>query len=120
VTVEKIDDVLHEVLSAHGHVDDVRGEASPRIGSRLCASQGSRSRRTTAPAMRRRSSGDSASPSASIGPSTAGPVALGGYYRVDVADRDDALGWAAEIPGAVTRRVEVRPVVDLAGAGAPS
>jgi len=66
VTVEKIDDVLHEVLSAHGHVDDVRGEASPRIGSRLCASQGSRSRRTTAPAMRRRSSGDSASPSASI------------------------------------------------------
>lgn len=59
-------------------------------------------------------------PTHEAGPATAGPVALGGYYLVDVADHDEALGWAAEIPGAATGRVEVRPVLDLAGAGVPS
>jgi hypothetical protein len=35
---------------------------------------------------------------------------LGGYYLIDVADLDAALGWAARCPGASTGTMEVRPV----------
>lgn len=35
---------------------------------------------------------------------------LGGYYLIDVADLDAALGWAARCPGASHGSVEVRPV----------
>jgi len=50
---------------------------------------------------------------------TDGPFAetkeiLGGFYVVDVADLDEALGYAAMIPGAKTGSVEVRPIVDFA------
>jgi len=49
---------------------------------------------------------------------TDGPFAevteiLGGYYLVDVADQDEAIAWAAKLPG-VTRgwdRIEVRPIM---------
>ncbi len=52
---------------------------------------------------------------------TDGPFAdltehLGGYYIIEVATLDEALGWAAKLPG-VDRgldRVEVREVVDVA------
>lgn len=49
---------------------------------------------------------------------TDGPFAetkeiLGGFYVVDVADLDEALGYAAMIPGASTGAVEVRPIVDF-------
>ena len=53
---------------------------------------------------------------------TDGPFAetreqLGGYYLLDCSDLDDAIGWAARIPGAATGSVEVRPVMDYEGAG---
>ena len=58
---------------------------------------------------------------------TDGPFAetreqLGGYYVVDVADIDEAIRWAAKIPGASTGCVEVRPIVVFAtpGADAPA
>ena len=35
---------------------------------------------------------------------------LGGYYLIDVADRDTALAWAARCPAATHGTVEVRPV----------
>jgi hypothetical protein len=49
---------------------------------------------------------------------TDGPFAetkeiLGGFYIVDVTDLDEALGYAAMIPGAKTGSVEVRPIVDF-------
>lgn len=49
---------------------------------------------------------------------TDGPFAetkevLGGFYLLDCADLDEALAWAAQIPGAWHGRVEVRPVVDF-------
>ena len=57
---------------------------------------------------------------------TDGPFAetkelLGGFYIVDAADLDEAIGYAALIPGAKTGSVEVRPIVDWAdtGMGAP-
>ncbi len=53
---------------------------------------------------------------------TDGPFAetkevLGGFYLLDCADLDEALGWAAQIPGALYGRIEVRPVVDFSQAG---
>jgi len=57
---------------------------------------------------------------------TDGPFAetkelLGGFYVVEAADLDEAIGYAALIPGAKTGSVEVRPIVDWAdtGMGAP-
>ncbi len=36
---------------------------------------------------------------------------LGGYYLLDCKSLDEALKWAAKIPGAAHGRIEVRPVV---------
>jgi hypothetical protein len=36
---------------------------------------------------------------------------LAGYYLIEVADLDAALGWAAQIPSAPYGSVEVRPVM---------
>ncbi len=46
---------------------------------------------------------------------TDGPFAetkevLGGFYIVEVADLDAAIGWAARIPGANHGSVEIRPI----------
>jgi hypothetical protein len=54
---------------------------------------------------------------------TDGPFAetreqLGGYYLLDCADLDEAIRWAAKIPGAATGSVEVRPVMDYETEGA--
>ena len=57
---------------------------------------------------------------------TDGPFAdvtehLGGYYIVDVADQDAAIGWAGKLPG-VSRgldHIEVRPLMELPGGMAP-
>jgi hypothetical protein len=54
---------------------------------------------------------------------TDGPFAetreqLGGYYLLDCANLDEAIGWAAKIPGASTGCVEVRPVMDYEAMGA--
>lgn len=51
---------------------------------------------------------------------TDGPFAetreqLGGYYIVDVQDRDEALAIASRIPGARIGTVEVRPVLAISG-----
>lgn len=49
---------------------------------------------------------------------TDGPYAetkeqLGGYYLIEAADLDEAIGWAAKIPGAKHGAIEVRPVMEL-------
>ena len=36
---------------------------------------------------------------------------LGGYYLLDCADLDEALKWAAQIPGTKYGTIEVRPIV---------
>lgn len=54
---------------------------------------------------------------------TDGPFAetkevLGGFYLLNCADLDEALGWAAQIPGTWSGgRVEVRPCVDFSSEG---
>jgi hypothetical protein len=52
---------------------------------------------------------------------TDGPFAetkeeFGGFYLIDVPDLDEAIRWAAKIPGAARGTIEVRPVVDFASA----
>ncbi len=49
---------------------------------------------------------------------TDGPFAetkevLGGYYLLTCADLDEAISWAARIPGAWHGKIEVRPIVDF-------
>jgi hypothetical protein len=53
---------------------------------------------------------------------TDGPFAetreqLGGYYLLDCKDLDDAISWAAKIPGAQSGSVEVRPIMDYEAMG---
>jgi hypothetical protein len=38
---------------------------------------------------------------------------LAGFYLIDCADLDDAVGWAAKVPDAANTEVEVRPVLDM-------
>jgi hypothetical protein len=42
---------------------------------------------------------------------------LGGYYLLDCRDLDDAIGWAARIPGAQQGSIEVRPVMNYEDVG---
>ena len=47
---------------------------------------------------------------------TDGPFAetkeqLGGYYLIEAANLDDAIGWAARCPAATTGSIEIRPLV---------
>jgi hypothetical protein len=54
---------------------------------------------------------------------TDGPFAetreqLGGFYVLECANLDEALGWAAKIPDAEYGCVEVRPVMDYEAMGA--
>ena len=53
---------------------------------------------------------------------TDGPFAetreqLGGYYLLDCKDLDEAIGWAAKIPGAEYGSIEVRPIMDYEAMG---
>jgi hypothetical protein len=53
---------------------------------------------------------------------TDGPFAetkeqLGGFYLLECKDLDEAIEWAAKIPGAQHGSVEVRPVMDYEAVG---
>lgn len=49
---------------------------------------------------------------------TDGPFAetkeeFGGFYLIEAANLDEAIKWAARIPGAARGTIEIRPVVDF-------
>jgi hypothetical protein len=49
---------------------------------------------------------------------TDGPYAetkeqLGGFYLIEAADLDEAIAWAAKIPGAKEGAIEVRPIMEF-------
>jgi hypothetical protein len=53
---------------------------------------------------------------------TDGPFAetreqLGGFYLLECKDLDEAIGWAAKIPGARAGSIEVRPIMDYEAMG---
>ena len=67
---------------------------------------------------------DDDAPVFSVDPSSGGPLItdgpfaetkeqLGGFYILDCKDLDEAMEFAARIPGALTGSVEVRPIVDF-------
>jgi hypothetical protein len=54
---------------------------------------------------------------------TDGPFAetkeqVGGFYVIECADLDEALGWAKKVPMAPGGSIEVRPVIDYSQFGA--
>jgi hypothetical protein len=55
---------------------------------------------------------------ATDGPFAETKEALGGFYLIEAADLDEAIGYAAMIPGAKHGSIEVRPVFDFAAAQA--
>jgi hypothetical protein len=49
----------------------------------------------------------------SDGPFAETKEVLGGFYTIECADLDEAIQWAAQIPGAWHGSVEVRPVLEM-------
>lgn len=49
----------------------------------------------------------------SDGPFAETKEVLTGFYQLECADLDEAVGWAARIPAARTGTVEVRPVIQF-------
>ncbi|MEL7486331.1 MAG: YciI family protein [Pseudomonadota bacterium] len=41
---------------------------------------------------------------------------LGGFYRIEAKDLDEAMKWAAKCPCASSGRIEIRPVWNIGGA----
>ena len=52
-------------------------------------------------------------PAVTDGPFLETKEVLGGFYAMECADLDEAIRWAAQIPGAWRGSVEVRPVLVL-------
>ena len=55
---------------------------------------------------------------------TDGPFAetkeqLGGYYLLECKDLDEAIEWAARIPGAKSGTIEIRPIMEFNEDGSP-
>lgn len=57
--------------------------------------------------------GKGGSPVYTDGPFAETKEVLGGFYLLDVADLDEALEWAQQIPGAWHGRIEVRPIMEF-------
>jgi hypothetical protein len=51
------------------------------------------------------------------GPYAETKEALGGFYVLDCKDLDEAIEWAAKIPGAQVGSIEIRPVMVFDEAG---
>jgi len=47
------------------------------------------------------------------GPFVETKEALGGYYVLECADLDEAIAWAARVPGAWHGAIELRPIVEF-------
>ncbi|WP_395156452.1 YciI family protein [Ilumatobacter sp.] len=47
------------------------------------------------------------------GPFIESKEVIDGFYVIDVANLDEALGWAAKVPNATFGTVEVRPVIQF-------
>ena len=47
------------------------------------------------------------------GPYAEAKEVLGGYFLLEVADLDEAIAWAAQIPGAWRGKIELRPIAPL-------
>jgi hypothetical protein len=99
---------LQDMMSAYEAYTREAGEAGVMLGGEGLARSG------TATTVRVRDD----EVLTSDGPFAETREQLGGYYLLDCADEDEAIGWAARIPG--TRygsAIEVRPVMDYEAVG---
>ena len=67
----------------------------------------------TASATTVRTDAKGGTPVTSDGPYTETKEVLTGFYLLECADLEEAVAWAARIPGAWDGAVEVRPVIDF-------
>ena len=67
------------------------------------------------PALARWVSARDGEPVVSDGPFAEVKEHLAGFYLIDCADLDEAIGWAAKVPDAAFTEVEVRPILDMSG-----
>jgi hypothetical protein len=63
--------------------------------------------------------GKGGKPMVTDGPFAETKEVLGGFYLIEAADLDEAIGWAQQIPGAWHGKVEVRPVMEFDDNGQP-
>jgi hypothetical protein len=47
------------------------------------------------------------------GPYAEAKEVLGGYFVLEVADLDEAIAWATQIPAAWTAKIELRPIAPI-------
>jgi hypothetical protein len=52
---------------------------------------------------------------ASDGPFAEVKEHLAGFYLIDVENEEAAIAWAAKVPDALLREVELRPILDMSG-----
>ena len=58
-------------------------------------------------------------PTTTDGPFAETKEQLGGYYLLECKDLDEAIEWAAKIPGAKYGSIEVRPIMEFNEDGTP-
>ena len=90
----------NRILGEHNSFGEKHG-ASLRGGNALEPSM-------TATSIRKNASGESVT---TDGPFAETKEQLSGYFLLDCADLDEAISWAARIPGASHGAIEVRPVL---------
>ncbi len=66
------------------------------------------------PSMGARVSFATGKPVVTDGPFTEFKEVLGGYWMIEVASRDEAIGWAKKCPGATNEIIEIRQVHEMA------
>jgi hypothetical protein len=104
------DDVIAEVMNAYNaFTDHVRQRGAYLAGEALQPT-------VTATTVRVRN-GETLT---TDGPFAETKEALGGFYMVEAADLDEAIDFAARIPGAKDGSIEVRPIVDFEALGDPA
>lgn len=94
---------LGQVFGAYGAFEQELGPTGKRLGGEALQPT------QTATCVRVRN-GDR---SLTDGPYAETKEQLGGFYLLECENLDEALDWAAKIPGASHGTVEVRPVLDL-------
>ena len=111
--------MAHYLLSVHSVEGEVREPPPPASLQLLgdverdlkAAGAWVFSARLTEPAEARVVRGDLL---ATDGPFAEGREHLGGFYLIEAADLDAALGWAARVTAAIHAPIEVRPLAGFA------
>lgn len=106
-TTEPAPEVWGAIMDEYNHFGETAGAAGVLAGGE--ALQGT----STATTVHVKGGAKGGDVITSDGPFAETKEALGGFYLLDCKNLDEALSWAAQIPGAWHGRVEVRPVIEF-------